>query len=124
MAVDVKGELFAPVIKNINTKTLKQIKEELEIIKEKAKSGRFSSEDLKGATFSISNLGMYDVIQFDAIIPPNHVGIVAVGKEVDNKVKLTFSFDHRIINGKETALFIKRFREKLMDENYLKSLSS
>jgi len=124
LAVDVKGELFAPVIKNINTKTLKQIKEELEIIKEKAKSGRFSPEDLKGATFSISNLGMYDIIQFDAIIPPNHVGIVAVGKEIDNKVKLTFSFDHRIINGKEAALFVKRFREKLMDDNYIKSLSS
>ncbi|ACN99810.1 dihydrolipoamide acetyltransferase family protein [Sulfurihydrogenibium azorense] len=122
IAVDVAGELFAPVIKNVEVKTLKDIAKELEIIKQKAKESRFSKEDLEGAIFSVSNLGMYNVISFDAIIPPECVGIVAVGKAVDNIAKLTFSFDHRIVNGKEAAEFINLFQEKLGNKDYINSL--
>ena len=122
IAVDVSGELFAPVIKNVEAKTLKDIAKELELIKQKAKESRFSKEDLEGATFSISNLGMYNILSFDAIIPPDCAGIVAVGKVVDNIAKLTFSFDHRILNGKEAAEFINLFQEKFKDKEYLNSL--
>jgi pyruvate dehydrogenase E2 component (dihydrolipoamide acetyltransferase) len=122
VAVDVSGELYAPVIKNIETKSLEEIAQSLETIKQKAKEGKFSREDLEGCIFSISNLGMYDILLFDAIIPPDCSGIVAVGKIVDNIAKLTFSFDHRIINGREAAEFINLFQNKFKDKSYIKSL--
>ncbi|MGC9120878.1 MAG: dihydrolipoamide acetyltransferase family protein [Sulfurihydrogenibium sp.] len=122
VAVDVSGELFAPVIKSIEKKSLTEISQELENIKQKAKEGRFSREDLEGATFSVSNLGMYNVTMFDAIIPPNCAGIVAVGKIVNNVAKLTFSFDHRILNGREGAEFINLLQSKFKDNDYIKSL--
>lgn len=122
VAVDVSGELYAPVIKNIETKSLEEIAQSLETIKQKAKEGKFSREDLEGCIFSISNLGMYDILLFDAIIPPDCSGIVAVGKIVDNIAKLSFSFDHRIINGREAAEFINLFQNKFKDKSYIKSL--
>lgn len=122
VAVDVAGELFAPVIKNIEKKSLKDISNDLEIIKQKAKESKFSKEDLEGATFSISNLGMYNITSFDAIIPPECSGIVAIGKIIENITKLTFSFDHRILNGKEASEFINLLQIKFKDENYIKSL--
>lgn len=122
VAVDVSGELYAPVIKNVEKKSLKEISQDLEIIKQKARENRFSKEDLEGANFSISNLGMYNIISFDAIIPPGCSGIVAVGKIINNISKLTFSFDHRIINGKEAAEFIDLMQSKFKDLDYIKSL--
>jgi pyruvate dehydrogenase E2 component (dihydrolipoamide acetyltransferase) len=59
---------------------------------------------------------------FDAIIPPNCAGIVAVGKIINNVAKLTFSFDHRILNGREGAEFINLLQSKFKDDDYIKSL--
>ncbi|WP_457639082.1 2-oxo acid dehydrogenase subunit E2 [Persephonella sp.] len=122
VAVAVGEHLYAPVVKNINLKTLKEVKEALEEIKQKARENRLSPEDLTGSTFSISNLGMYGVKAFDAIIPPEHTGIVAVGMEIKGTTSMTFSFDHRIINGREAALFVEDIKKTVKDKKYIQKL--
>ncbi len=122
VAIAVDEELFVPVIKKVNIKTLKQISKDLKNLKEKAQQRKLSIEDLTGSTFSISNLGMFGILAFDAIIPPDRTGIMAVGTQIRGKTKVTFSFDHRIINGREAALFVDDFKKRFTDKNYINSL--
>ncbi|NPA52466.1 MAG: 2-oxo acid dehydrogenase subunit E2 [Aquificae bacterium] len=122
IAVAIEEELFMPVIKKVNKKTLREIALELKILKEKAQSKRLSLDDITGSTFSISNLGMFDILSFDAIIPPQRVGIVAIGTQKRGKTKVTFSFDHRVINGREAALFVDEFKKRFTDTDYLNNL--
>ncbi len=118
-----EGELFAPVIKQVNKKSLKEIADVLHTFRDKSINKSFTVEDLKGGTFAVSNLGMFGVEYFDAIIPPEHSGIVAIGVEKEDKTaKLTFSFDHRIINGREAAIFVEDFKKAFKDKKYLSSL--
>ncbi len=115
-----EGELFAPVIKRANKLTLDEISDLLHSFKEKAENKSFSPDELSGGTFAVSNLGMFGIDFFDAIIPPFHSGIVAIGREKeDKKAILVFSFDHRVINGREGALFVSMFKDKFLDKNYL-----
>jgi len=65
---------------------------------------------------------MFNILSFDAIIPSGRVGIMAVGVEVKGKTKVTFSFDHRIINGREAALFVDDFKRKFTDKKYIQKL--
>lgn len=124
VAVAVEGRLYAPVIKRVNTLSVEEITKKLKEFKEKAEKGSFSPEELTGGTFAVSNLGMFGIDAFDAIIPPNHVGIVAVGTEKENgKTSFTFSFDHRVINGREGAIIVAELVKKFSDEKYIKSLS-
>ncbi len=122
IAVAVDEELFSPVIKNVSEKSLKQIQEEINQIKEKAKNKRFEPSDFEDGTFAVSNLGMFGISMFDAIVPYNYSGISAVGAEEKKKIKITTTFDHRIINGKEAALFIKELKEKFKDKSYIEGL--
>ena len=124
VAVAVEGKLYAPVIKRVNTLSVEEITKKLRKFKEKAEKGNFSPDELSGGTFAVSNLGMFGIDTFDAIIPPNHVGIVAVGSEKENgKTSFTFSFDHRVINGREGAIIVSELVKKFTDEKYIKSLS-
>ncbi len=124
VAVAVEGKLYAPVIKRVNTLSVEEITKKLKEFKEKAEKGSFSPEELTGGTFAVSNLGMFGIDAFDAIIPPNHAGIVAVGTEKENgKTSFTFSFDHRVINGREGAIIVAELVKKFTDEKYIKSLS-
>ena len=122
VAIAVEEELFVPVIKNVNLKSLKEIADDLNKLKEKAKQRKLTLEDLTGSTFSLSNLGMFNILSFDAIIPPERVGIVAIGTEIRGKTKITFSFDHRIINGREAAIFVDEFKNRFLDKDYLNKL--
>lgn len=122
VAIAVDEELFSPVIKNIEDKSLKNIQEQLQILREKAQDRKFDPEDFEGGTFSISNLGMFGIDMFDAIIPYNYSGIAAIGIEKNGYVNIVFSFDHRIINGKDAALFVKELKEKFDDVEYIESL--
>ena len=122
IAVAVDEELFSPVIKNASEKTLKQIQEEINQIKEKAKEKSFKVEDFEDGTFGISNLGMFGIQMFDAVIPYNYSGIAAVGAEERKKIKVVITFDHRIINGREAALFVKNLKEKFKDKKYIEGL--
>ncbi len=122
VAVAIDEELFSPVIKNIESKTIDQIQNDLNHIKEKAKEKSFLPEDFESGTFGISNLGMFGIEMFDAVVPYNYSGIAAIGKEIRKKIKIVITFDHRVINGREAALFVKQLKEKFEDKKYINSL--
>lgn len=121
----VPDGLLIPVIKNADQLNLKDIVFESRAAIERARAGRPTASDLSGGTFSISNMGMYDVENFTAIINPGQGGILAISamKEkpivVDGKIvigsvmKVTLSVDHRIIDGVAACQFLKYFKKGL-----------
>ncbi|MEN3029095.1 MAG: dihydrolipoamide acetyltransferase family protein [Aquificaceae bacterium] len=123
VAMAVGDELYAPVIKEVNRKGLKEIAQEVRELKRKAEEGRLSLEELQGATLTISNLGMFGIRSFDAVIPYGQVCIMAVGmQDRDGRAHITFTFDHRVVNGFHGALFVKHLKEKVLDKNYIRFL--
>ncbi len=123
LAIAVGDELYAPVVKSVNKKSLKEISQEVLQLRKKAEEGRLTLEDLQGATLTISNLGMFGIRAFDAVLPYGQVCIMAVGmQEQDGKTHITFTFDHRVVNGFHAALFVKHLKEKVLDKNYIKFL--
>lgn len=121
----VEDGLLIPVIRDVDNLSLKDIAFEAKAAVERAKAGRPTSADLTGGTFSISNMGMFDVENFTAIINPGQGGVLAVSsvKEtpiakngaviVANIMKLTVSVDHRVIDGVMAALFLQHVKEAL-----------
>ncbi len=117
--------LLIPVLKEVDTMSLKDVVFEARAAIERARAGRPSSTDLSGGTFSISNMGMFDVENFTAIINPGQGGILAVSAVqkqpivqngqivVGSIMKVTVSVDHRIIDGVMSATFLKHFKEAL-----------
>jgi pyruvate dehydrogenase E2 component (dihydrolipoamide acetyltransferase) len=91
----------------------------------RARAGKVRTEDIEGSTFSISNMGMYDVDHFVAIINPPEAGILAIGSaqqipvvehgelKVGTRMKATVSIDHRVSDGAEAAQFMQVLREYL-----------
>ena len=65
---------------------------------------------------------MFGIGEFDAVLPPHHAAIVAIGKAVDGIITAVFTFDHRVINGAEAAEFVVGVEKKLKDKKYLSSL--
>ncbi|MCX8026216.1 MAG: 2-oxo acid dehydrogenase subunit E2, partial [Thermanaerothrix sp.] len=115
--------LYAPVIKEVNKKGLREIAQEVRKLREKSEKGALSPEDIGGATLTISNLGMFGIRSFDAIIPYGQVCIIAVGvQDQEGKAHINFTFDHRVVNGFHAALFVKHLKEKVLDKNYIKML--
>ncbi len=124
-AVSLEGGLLTVVIRNADQKSIRQIAAELADLFQRARAGRLRSEDLEGSTFTISNLGMYGVEDFVAIINPPEAAILAVGaaQEVpvagDGQVqtgwrlKATLSADHRITDGAEAAQFMQHLAQYL-----------
>ncbi|MBN1446005.1 MAG: 2-oxo acid dehydrogenase subunit E2 [Candidatus Omnitrophica bacterium] len=123
LAVSVEQGLVVPVLRDCEKKDIAQISEERKRIVEKARANRLSEEDMKNAGFVISNLGMYGVENFQPIISPPGTAIMGVGKlgkemavigdkpEVKWITSVSFSFDHRVIDGSYAGLFYKRFKE-------------
>src|SRR5438874_9059229 len=114
--------LLVPVVHDVDRKDLVQISIESRQVIERARSGRPGEHDLSGATFSISNLGMYGVDEFDAIINPPEAAILAVGtikdvpvveegRIVPGKVmRMTLTVDHRVFYGQTAAQFMAEVR--------------
>jgi pyruvate dehydrogenase E2 component (dihydrolipoamide acetyltransferase) len=121
----IEDGLIIPVLKDVDRMSLKDVVFEARAAIERARAGRPSSSDLSGGTFSISNMGMFDVENFTAIINPGQGGILAVSaiKEepvvyrgqivVGSIMKVTVSVDHRIIDGVMASTFLKYFKEAL-----------
>ena len=117
--------LLIPVLKEVDAMSLKDVVFEARAAIERARAGRPSSTDLSGGTFSISNMGMFDVENFTAIINPGQGGILAISAVqkqpivqngqivVGSIMKATVSVDHRIIDGVMSATFLKHFKEAL-----------
>ena len=112
VAVSVEDGLFTPIIRDTETKSLSNISKEMKELAEKARSKKLMPNEYQGGSFSISNLGMFGVDNFDAVINPPHGAILAVGRvlrkpivneddsiSVANLMSLTLSVDHRVIDG-------------------------
>ncbi|MFP4381008.1 MAG: dihydrolipoamide acetyltransferase family protein [Candidatus Sumerlaeia bacterium] len=125
VAVSGEVDLFIPVVTDVGSRALDEIDEAVRAFGEKARKGSFSARDFGRASMSISNLGMYPVLNFAAIIPPGQAAALAIGATQetpvvrDGKVEIaplcvaTLSVDHRLINGREVGEFIKRLKEEM-----------
>ncbi|NBB89549.1 MAG: dihydrolipoamide acyltransferase, partial [Bacteroidetes bacterium] len=125
VAVAVEEGLLVPVIRNTDLKSLSQINEEVREKAGKARERKLSTEEMQGNTFTISNLGMFDIDDFTAIINPPDACILAVGSikelpvvkngeiQVGNRMKVTLSCDHRIVDGVTGAKFLQTFKSLL-----------
>jgi pyruvate dehydrogenase E2 component (dihydrolipoamide acetyltransferase) len=117
--------LFVPVIRDAGAKTLAEIGEARRALTAKAKARRLTPDEMSGGTFTISNLGMYGVEQFTAIINPPESGILAIGavrdevRAVDGApavrpvTTVTLAVDHRVVDGAPAARFLARFKSLL-----------
>ncbi len=122
VAVATEGGLITPIVRNADQKSLAQISTEMKTLAGKARKGTLKPEEYQGGGFSISNLGMYGIQEFGAIINPPQACILAVGageekvvrKEgefaVVNVMKCTLSVDHRAVDGALGAEFLQAFK--------------
>jgi pyruvate dehydrogenase E2 component (dihydrolipoamide acetyltransferase) len=129
VAVAAGEELYAPVIRNADTKEIGEINRELGVLVAKVRSESVEPENLAGATFTVTNLGMLGVEEFFAVITPPQLGVLAVGKlkkrldidqsenmRVRTECVLTGSFDHRAVNGAEAARFMDTIKTYLQGD--------
>ena len=125
IAVATEKGLIVPVIKNVEKLAIFDISEKIGELSEKARNQKLDVEELQSGTFTITNLGMYDIDSFTPIIYPGQVSILGVNKIyeslklVDGKVqsiktmKLSFSFDHRVIDGVVAAIFLNNLKQRI-----------
>lgn len=130
VAVAVEGGLFTPVIRNVEAKTLTAISAEMKDLAAKARARKLVPSEYQGGTTAISNLGMYGIEQFTAIINPPQATILAVGSAVERFVPVkgqpvlatqltcTLSCDHRAVDGAVGAELLSAFRS-LIEEPLL-----
>lgn len=125
-AVASGEDLFVPVIKNADRKTLQQIDAEVRHLTEKVKSNTLESADLNDCTFTITNLSAFGIDEFYAVISLRQSGVLAIGRlqkllHVDRQDRInirtactiTGSFDHRVINGAQAAGFIRKVKNTI-----------
>ncbi|MCL6510712.1 MAG: 2-oxo acid dehydrogenase subunit E2 [Anaerolineae bacterium] len=124
-AVTVEGGLVTVTVRDTDTKTLKQISQEMTALVERARNNKMQPGDIGGQTFTISNLGMYDVENFIAIVNQPDAGILAVATATPTPVvrngevvvrtimRMTLSGDHRVTDGAEGAQFINEVKRLL-----------
>jgi len=127
VAIAVNDGVVAAVIPNAHTATVAEIAQQRRDVAERARSGKLRPADIADPTFTISNLGMYHVDQFSAIITPPQAAILAVGSIADRVVAvegkpavrpmmtLTLSCDHRAVDGARAALFLNDLAEAISD---------
>ena len=125
VAVALEDGLIVPVIRECDRKSLGEIAREAKGLIERARGKKLRPEEYSGGTFAISNLGMYEVVEFTAVIDPAHGAILAVGAieekpvvlngqiVVRHRMRLTGSFDHRIIDGAMGAKFLQEVKKIL-----------
>ena len=125
VAVALEDGLIVPVIRDCDRKSLGEIAREAKSLIERARGKKLRPEEYSGGTFAISNLGMYDVVEFTAVIDPAHGAILAVGAieekpvvmngqiVIRQRMRLTGSFDHRIIDGAMGAKFLQDVKKIL-----------
>jgi pyruvate dehydrogenase E2 component (dihydrolipoamide acetyltransferase) len=133
VAVALPDGLIVPVIRDADTKTVTQISAETRDLATRARAGKLKPEEFTGSTFSVSNLGMFGVDQFTAVINPPEAAILAVGATkqepvaregqivVGHTMRVTLSIDHRALDGATAAKFLADLRALL--ENPLATLA-
>jgi len=125
VAVAVKDGLITPVVRSAHLKSLRQIAAEVRDMAGRAQEKRLMPDEYTGGTFTVSNLGMFDIDQFTGVINPPEAGILAVGSIVEKPVaeagqvlirkrmRVTMSCDHRVIDGATGAQFLQTVRRML-----------
>ena len=123
VAVAIEGGLITPIVKNVESKGLLEISHDMKVLAQKAKEGKLMPEEYVGGSFSISNLGMYGIKEFSAVINPPQGCILAVGAGeqraivINNQISIatmmtvTLSCDHRVVDGAVGAEFLSKFKE-------------
>ena len=131
VAVSVEGGLITPIIRHADYKNLGEIAMEVKELAARARVGKLKPEEYKGGSFTISNMGMYGVTDFCAIINPPQAAILAVGGieeaprvkngaiVVGKRMNLVLSADHRVVDGAEAAKFIKSVQKLLENPSLL-----
>lgn len=125
VAVAVEDGLLTVVCRDADQKPLRQVAVEVRVMAQRAREGKVRPEDIEGSTFSVSNLGMFEVEAFTAIINPPEAAILAVGSArqvpvvkdgqltVGARMKATLSVDHRVSDGAEAARFLQELARLL-----------
>lgn len=125
VAIDDEGDLFVPVLRDVPTHTLDDLAREFARLRAAVRARQIVPDDMRGGTFTISNLGMYGVDAFTAIINPPESAILAIGRTADTPVgrdgqvvlrpmaTFTLSSDHRIVDGVTAARFVADLREAI-----------
>jgi pyruvate dehydrogenase E2 component (dihydrolipoamide acetyltransferase) len=127
VAVAVEGGLFTPVVHQAEAKSLSEISNEMRDLADRARKRRLAPHEYQGGTTSISNLGMYGIKAFDAVINPPHATILAVGAaerrpvvsgeeiEAATVMNVTLSCDHRVVDGATGAALLAAFKAFIED---------
>ncbi|MFT9179163.1 MAG: pyruvate dehydrogenase complex dihydrolipoamide acetyltransferase [Zymomonas mobilis] len=122
VAVSVEGGLITPILKQADTKSLSALSVEMKELIARAREGRLQPQEYQGGTSSISNMGMFGIKQFNAVINPPQASILAIGSGerrpwvIDDAITIatvatiTGSFDHRVIDGADAAAFMSAFK--------------
>ena len=125
VAVAIEGGLFTPVLKDAHLKTLSALSGEMKDLATRAKTKKLAPHEYQGGSFAISNLGMFGIENFDAVINPPHGAILAVGAGIQtpvvengevvirNVMSMTLSVDHRVIDGALGAQLLQAIVENL-----------
>jgi pyruvate dehydrogenase E2 component (dihydrolipoamide acetyltransferase) len=131
VAVAIEDGLITPVVRGAESKSVGQIAREVRELAERARSRKLKPEEYTGATFSISNLGMFGIDEFTAVINPPEAAILAVGAMTPKPVvrdgqvvvrqlmRVTMSCDHRVVDGATGAKFLQTFKKILENPLYL-----
>jgi pyruvate dehydrogenase E2 component (dihydrolipoamide acetyltransferase) len=126
VAVAIEGGLFTPVLKDAHQKSLSALSAEMKDLAKRARDRKLAPHEYQGGAFAVSNLGMFGIDNFDAVINPPHGGILAVGAgvkkpvvgkdgqvEVATVMSVTLSVDHRVIDGALGAQLLEKIVENL-----------
>lgn len=125
IAVSIEGGLITPIIRHADHKNIDELAREIRSLAKRAKIGKLNPEEYQGGSFTISNLGMFGIDSFSAIINPPQAAILAVGAvsdvpmikdgvvSVGQQVKMVLSCDHRVIDGADGAKFLASLRSYL-----------
>lgn len=135
VAVSVENGLVVPVVRAAQTLTFGELAERARALAEKARAGQLTPDEMSGGSLTISNMGMLDVDQFNAIINPGESAILAVATAreepavvngeiaIRTRMRLTLSADHRLVDGATGAAFVNAVKNNLEDLSLWKSLT-
>ncbi|XP_076450640.1 LOW QUALITY PROTEIN: pyruvate dehydrogenase protein X component, mitochondrial-like [Babylonia areolata] len=129
VAVATEGGLITPIVNNVPALGVAEISQTVKALAEKARAGKLQPHEFQGGTFSISNLGMFGIKEFSAVINPPQVAILAIGTTrltvgnensiVDPKMAVTLSYDRRVMDEQDATRFLELFRLGLENPDVL-----
>jgi len=118
LAISYQEKLYMVVFRGIEQMSFVQIQACMDDYKHKISTNQLTTNDIKGSTFGISNLGMYGIDRFDAMIYDDDSAIVAIGAIENGQISITFTIDHRIINGVDAAKFVQTIKILAKDTQF------